>query len=181
MNLVLADAEEFRRSKKKPGKAAPGTAQSIIETEERRTIGLMIIRGANVISLSVDGPPPADPAARLGPNNTGGTTTAAMTAGRGISGPIGRGMPAGLTGPPTGMGGPGFPGPFPPNFGPGGFPGAPGGFPGGPPPPFAGRGGPPGGPRKSNLMHPTVECFANLSKAFPGGPPGTRRKFPHPI
>lgn len=132
MNLVLADTEEFRRTRRKQGKAAPGTAQQFTETEERRAIGLTIIRGANVVSVSVDGPPPADPAARMGSAPGGTTTAAALASGPGIARPAGRGMPVGLTGPPTGVGapGPGFGGAFPP---PGGFGG---------PPPFA---GPPGG------------------------------------
>lgn len=138
MNLVLADTEEFRRTRRK-GKAAPGATQQITETEERRAIGLTIIRGATVISVSVDGPPPADPAARLGA--TGGPSTAAtLASGPGVARPAGRGMPVGLTGPAAGVGGPG------PGFGaPGGF-GPPGNF--GPPGGFPGRGGPPGGPRK---------------------------------
>jgi small nuclear ribonucleoprotein B and B' len=137
MNLVLADTEEFRRTRRK-GKAAPGAAQQVTETEERRAIGLTIIRGAHVISVSVDGPPPADPATRLGAATGGQSTAAALSAGPGIARPAGRGLPIGLTGPAAGVGGPG------PGFGPpGGFPGAPGGF--GPPGGF-GRGGPPGPP-----------------------------------
>jgi small nuclear ribonucleoprotein B and B' len=139
MNLVLADTEEFRRTRRR-GKAAPGATQTVTETEERRAIGLTIIRGAHVISLSVDGPPPADPAARLGATAGGPTTAAALAAGPGVARPAGRGLPVGLTGPAPGVAGPG------PGFG-GGFPGAPGGF--GGPPGFPGRGGPPGGPRTS--------------------------------
>lgn len=135
MNLVLADTEEFRRVRRK-GKAAPGAAQQVTETEERRAIGLTIIRGATVISVSVDGPPPADPAARMGASS-GPSTAATLAAGPGVARPAGRGMPpVGLTGPAAGVGGPG------PGFGPPGF-GAPGAF--GPPGGFAGRGGPPGG------------------------------------
>lgn len=137
MNLVLADTEEFRRTRRR-GKAAPGATQSVTETEERRAIGLTIIRGAHVISLSVDGPPPADPAARLGAQPSGTATAAALSAGPGVARPAGRGIPVGLTGPAPGVGGPG------PGFG-GGFP--PGGPGFGGPPGFPGRGGPPGGPR----------------------------------
>lgn len=145
MNLVLADTEEFRRVKRKPAKAtsAPGaTAPAIVETEEKRTLGLAIVRGAHVVSCSVDGPPPADPSARLGASAIGATGPA-LSAGPGISRPAGRGLPIGLAGPAAGVGGPAPPGGF------GAFP--PGGFPGGAPPGFAGRGGP-GGPRKCTLL-----------------------------
>ena len=150
MNLVLADTEEFRRVKRKPQKsaAAPGSnAPAFVESEEKRTLGLTIVRGTHIVSLSVDGPPPADPATRLGTSAPGGAAgaPAAMAAGPGISRAVGRGLPVGLTGPAAGVGGPapGFPGAFPP---PGGFPGA--------PPGFAGRGGPPG-PRK---LYPEQFC-----------------------
>jgi small nuclear ribonucleoprotein B and B' len=145
MNLVLADTEEFRRVKRKATKQAPGAASaSLVEADEKRTLGLTIVRGTNVVSCSVDGPPPAEPSARLGTNLPGGVPSGAATlsAGPGISRPAGRGLPIGLGGPAAGVGGP-APGGF------SGFPPAPpGGFPGAPPPGFGGRGGPPGGPRE---------------------------------
>jgi len=172
MNLVLADTEEFRRIKSKTKKAgAPGTSTMIdAEQEEKRTLGLTIVRGTHVISLSVDGPPPADPSARLGTSAPGGppTSAAAMMSGPGISRPAGRGAPIGLTGPAAGVGGPAPPftpggfgppgfagrgGPPPPGFPPQGFPGAPGGPPGFAPPP--GFQPPPG-----------------QGRGFPGAPPG---------
>ena len=146
MNLVLADTEEFRRVKRKPTKgaqSAPGSsAPALVESEEKRTLGLTIVRGTHIISCSVDGPPPADPSARLGTSAPGGTGGAppTMAAGPGVSRPAGRGLPVGLSGPAAGVGGPPPPGGF------GGFP--PGGFPAGAPPGFGGRAGPPGGPRK---------------------------------
>lgn len=136
MNLVLADTEEFRRISRKSKTAGPTNAP-LVDAEEKRTLGLTIVRGTQVVSCSVDGPPPADPSARLG-----GAGPAPLAAGPGISKPAGRGLPIGLGGPAAGLGGPaagvGAPAPAP-----GGF-----GFPGAPPPGFAGRGGPPGGPRK---------------------------------
>ena len=56
MNLVLAECEEFRRvrPKKKPGESEAGPMQ-----EMKRTLGLVILRGETVVSLSVEGPPPA--------------------------------------------------------------------------------------------------------------------------
>ena len=142
MNLVLADTEEFRRVKRKPTKGtstAPGAATpGLVESEEKRTLGLTIVRGTHIVSCSVDGPPPADSSARLGTSAPGGAGTAPPTlaAGPGISRPAGRGLPVGLGGPAVGVGASAPPG--------GGFPGfPPGGFPGGAPPPgFAGRGGP---------------------------------------
>lgn len=142
MNLVLADTEEFRRIKRK-SKPAPGPANApLVEADEKRTLGLTIVRGTHVVSCSVDGPPPADPSSRLGANVPGAAAAAAtLASGPGISKPAGRGLPVGLGGPAAGVGGPPPPGGF------GGFPPG-GGFPGGPPPGFPGRGGPPGGPRK---------------------------------
>lgn len=133
MNLVLADTEEFRRVKRKQNKAAaPGGAsagQSVVQ-EEKRTLGLVIVRGAHIISLTVESPPPADPSARLGKTTTGGIAST-LQAGPGVARPAGRGAaaPISLAGPAAGVGGaappPGFPS-FP------GAPGAPGapGFPG---------------------------------------------------
>ncbi|KAJ9645112.1 Small nuclear ribonucleoprotein-associated protein B [Coniosporium tulheliwenetii] len=60
MNLVLADTEEFRRVRRRPAKgaqAAPGSqAPAMVESEEKRTLGLTIVRGTHIVSLSVDGP-----------------------------------------------------------------------------------------------------------------------------
>lgn len=55
MNLVLAECEEFRRvrPKKKPGDEHPPMEQDV-----KRTLGLVILRGETVVSLSVEGPPP---------------------------------------------------------------------------------------------------------------------------
>ena len=161
MNLVLADTEEFRRVKKKPTKGtqtAPGSAPpALVEVEDKRTLGLTIIRGTQIVSCSVDGPPPADPSARLGTSAPGGPTGAAPTlsAGPGISRPAGRGI--GLGGPAAGVGGP------PP---PGGFSGLPGGgFPGGAPPGFPGRGG--GPPRKSTMLPMTEFELTQSCSWFP--------------
>jgi small nuclear ribonucleoprotein B and B' len=55
MNLVLADCEEFRRVR--PKKKA-GESEAPAEQEMKRTLGLVILRGETVVSLSVEGPPP---------------------------------------------------------------------------------------------------------------------------
>jgi hypothetical protein len=132
MNLVLADTEEFRRVRSRAKKpSAPGAASvPDVEEEQKRMLGLTIVRGTHVISMTVEGPPPADPSARLGAGAPGGPSAATLQAGPGISRPAGRGLPVGLTGPAAGVGGPAPPG-FQPGFG--------------GPPGFGGRGGPPGG------------------------------------
>lgn len=128
MNLVLADTEEFRKIRRKQNKPAPGAAVTITEQEEKRTLGLIIIRGAHIVSLSVESPPPADPSARLGKTTTAGLTTA-LAAGPGVARPAGRGAaaPISLAGPAPGVGGAVPPPPF-------------AGFPGAAPPGFPGRG-----------------------------------------
>lgn len=124
MNLVLADTEEFRRVKKKSKAAsvAPGASvpAPLVEAEEKRTLGLTIVRGAHIITLSVESEPPADPSTRLGTSAPGGAA-AVMAAGPGIARPAGRGLPIGLTGPAAGIGGAPPPsGGFPGGFGRGG-------------------------------------------------------------
>jgi len=165
MNLVLGDCEEYRKLR---GKKASE------EREEKRLLGLVLLRGENVISMSAESPPPPQ-------------SRAEAVAGPGVGKPAGRGMPVaplsgapkGLSGPVRGIGGPGADmmmpqvksaapvsyargqvmnrPPPPPGGGlpprpPPGFPGAPPmgmppGFPGGMrgPPGFMGRGGPPPG------------------------------------
>merc|ERR1712039_847976 len=51
LNLVLGDCEEFRYLNSKKG---------LEEREERRVLGLAILRGEEIISLSIEGRPPAD-------------------------------------------------------------------------------------------------------------------------
>ena len=95
MNLVLADTEEFRRVKRKQNKpAAPGSSSTgqTIESEEKRTLGLIIVRGAHIISLTAESPPPADPSARLGKSTPGGIPST-LSAGPGVAKAAGRGAP----------------------------------------------------------------------------------------
>jgi small nuclear ribonucleoprotein (snRNP)-like protein len=93
MNLVLADTEEFRRIKRRQNRpSAPGASSGaqLVESEEKRTLGLTIVRGAHIISLSVESPPPADPSARLNKSAPGGIGST-LTAGSGVAKAAGRG------------------------------------------------------------------------------------------
>jgi len=108
LNLVLSDTEEFRvlRSRK------DGRSAVVEERKERRSLGLIILRGENVVSVAVEGPPPPS-AGRMAPGGPG----LSAGAGRGsvlppqsgtgtVSAPVGLG-PA----PIHGVGGPGMPPP----------------------------------------------------------------------
>ncbi|KIJ55389.1 hypothetical protein M422DRAFT_23986 [Sphaerobolus stellatus SS14] len=133
MNLVLADCEEFRRVK--PKKKAGETETAPLQ-EMKRTLGLVILRGETVVSLSVEGPPPVVDEDKKN----------AMLPGPGRGLPAGRGigmMPPALAGRPMPYGAPpGMPGAPPPGFRPPGMPpGMP--FPPGPPPPGFGFQPPP--------------------------------------
>lgn len=121
LNLVLSEAEEFRILRK-------GGAALLEERTEKRSLGLVLIRGENVVSLAVEGPPP--------PSITGKTSAVGMARGRGgpmVGAPPGGAAPMGLGAAPVhGIGAPGMmPPPPPPPPG------------GGLPPPGMGRGMPP--------------------------------------
>lgn len=86
LNLVLSEAEEFRTMRK-------SSSAMLEERTEKRSLGLVLIRGENVISLAVEGPPP--PSA---PKATPGGPGQARGAGRGM-------MPSAAPGmPPVGLG-----------------------------------------------------------------------------
>jgi small nuclear ribonucleoprotein B and B' len=121
LNLVLSDAEEFRILRK-------GGAALIEERTEKRSLGLVLIRGENVVSLAVEGPPP--------PSVTGKTAAPSGGIARGRGAPMPGGPPMGAV--PMGLGaapvhGVGAPGMMPPPPPP----------PGGGMPPGMGRGMPP--------------------------------------
>jgi small nuclear ribonucleoprotein B and B' len=100
MNFVLAECEEFRTVKvslyyfcrikrsiadgqgKKTKEAS--TTDAAPSVQQKRTLGLVILRGESIVSVTVEGPPPATS------ESTGG-----LTAGPGKGVPAGRGMPLG--------------------------------------------------------------------------------------
>ena len=88
MNMVLGDCEEYRRLKNKKGS---GLSE---EKEEKRTLGLIILRGDAVVSLSIEGPPPPEQSDKMTPGGPGNGKA------------MGRGMPSvPLTGAPVGLSG----------------------------------------------------------------------------
>jgi len=163
MNLVLGDAEEFRKLPPKKGQA---------EREERRVLGLLLLRGEELVAITIEGPPPSD-SVREGVSAQAGP-------GRGM--PAGRGMPvaapgqapAGLAGPARGVGGPApgmmMPRPqvqAPPQIRPPGMP------PPGMPPPRPGfpPGGPPPGMPPPGMRPPPGMPPPGMMRPPPGMPP----------
>ena len=120
LNLVLSDAEEFRTLRKKGDRSAV-----VEERQEKRALGLIILRGENVVSLTVEGPPPPSAGARLAPGGPGvargagrGAVPPPMPGAPGVA-PVGLGAAPvhGVGGPPPQMMGRGMPPPPPPGMG----------------------------------------------------------------
>jgi small nuclear ribonucleoprotein B and B' len=93
MNLVLAECEEFRRVRPKK-KAGEETAP---EQEMKRSLGLVILRGETVVSISVEGPPPVVDEDKKNAVRVYQTSNTGHHLIRWIQLPVGpgRGMPAG--------------------------------------------------------------------------------------
>lgn len=100
MNLVIVDCEEFRPGKKK--KTSDKLSGTLNIGTQKRTLGLIIIRGENIVSISVEaGPPPSGDAKHRVPAST--------ILGPGVGRPMVRGLPViasaqGLAGPVRGIG-----------------------------------------------------------------------------
>ncbi|KAJ1568579.1 hypothetical protein HK405_000380, partial [Cladochytrium tenue] len=91
MNLVLSECDEYRRIKSKPAAAATAsgaTASKSADREEKRALGLVILRGETIVSISVEAPPPPSDEARAKAGAPVGSNAAA--GGPGVARPAGR-------------------------------------------------------------------------------------------
>ena len=63
LNLVLTDTEEYRRLKPKRSKGGPNNEENKgqdtqeAEKEVKRALGLVLLRGENIVTLSAEAPP----------------------------------------------------------------------------------------------------------------------------
>ncbi|KAJ6819509.1 small nuclear ribonucleoprotein-associated protein B [Iris pallida] len=114
INLVLGDCEEFR--KLPPSKTATKgaaadskpSAAAVEEHEDRRTLGLVLLRGEEVVSMTVEGPLPPEDSRSHGahPGSAASDPGIGRATGRGIpTAPLVQAQP-GLSGPVRCFGGP---------------------------------------------------------------------------
>lgn len=73
LNLVLSDTEECRITKKSFQELKKMHDKKSI-TEEKRFLGLIILRGEQIISLTIESAPPVDPRKRIGLEKGKGTS-----------------------------------------------------------------------------------------------------------
>ncbi|VDN02140.1 unnamed protein product [Thelazia callipaeda] len=83
MNILLCDCEELRRIKPKPGKKIAEVG------EEKRMLGLVLLRGEHIVSMTVQAHEQDDDSKQMGKAGNIGGPGAARPAGRGIGQPMG--------------------------------------------------------------------------------------------
>mgnify|MGYP006114395949 FL=1 len=159
MNLVLGDCEEVRTIKKKGNKPA---------REERRTLGLVLLRGETIVSLAVESPPV--PSKRANLQRQANQPGMVQSMSRGLPPPQQQMPPPGLAGmqgmPPRGM--------PPPMMQMNNFP--PPGMPGMPPPNMMMMGGAP--PPMMNMQQQGGAPPPMMNMQQQGPPPGMYQQGP---